>query len=194
MRTLNQLSDNVIQSLNHVMILGILMAALGVAAVASPEIAGNITAGAIGAFLFLGGLLRLFAASVSTSWKTLAVTVFYGLIMASAGIWAMANPEMGLQALTLLVSAYLVIDGIAQMYYCFKIRPIGGGYYLLINGLISLGLGALVFAKFPESSFYFIGLYIGFKLLLDGIIMTYVAARITKEVESYQEDYDELMA
>lgn len=194
MRTFNQLSDNIIQASTNVMILGILMAALGVASLASPETAGNITAGAIGAFLFLGGVLRLFAAAVSTSWKTLAVTVFYGLIMAAAGVWAMANPEMSLQALTVLVASYLVIDGIAQIYYCFKLRPIGGGYYLLINGLISLGLGALVFAKFPESSYYFVGLYLGLKLLLDGSIMTYVAARISKMVESYQEEYDELMA
>ena len=110
MNKFNQLSDNIIQASTNVMILGILMAALGVASLASPETAGNITAGAIGAFLFLGGVLRLFAAAVSVSWKTLAVTVFYGLIMSAAGIWAMANPEMGLEILTLLVAAYLVID------------------------------------------------------------------------------------
>lgn len=184
MGTITTLSKSIVKSARKVMVLGILIAALGVAALVYPGTAGNVTAIAIGAFLFIGGVLRLAVAASSISWKSLAVSVFYGLIMAAAGIWAMANPDMGLDALTLLIAAYFVVDGATQIYYSFKLRPIGGGSYLLVNGLISVGLGALIFAKFPESSYYVIGIYVGVKLLIDGLILAITGGKVAQFVKT----------
>lgn len=185
-------SRSIEKSARRVKVFGILIAVLGIAAMAYPATTGNITAMVIGAFLLIEGLLRLAFAASSISWNTLALGVFSGLLMTTAGIWAMTNPDMGLDALTLLIAAYFVVDGITQVYYSFKLSPIGGGSFLQFSGLISIALGALIFSKFPESSSYLIGIYVGMKLLVDGLLLATAARKIeqfAKETGYNLEDF-----
>lgn len=188
------ISKSVLKASRNVTILGILIAVLGIVAIAYPNTAGNITAVVIGTIMLIGGALRLAVAGSSVSWKNLAIGVFYGLLLAAAGIWVIANPDMGLDALTLLMASYFVIDGATQMYYSFKLRPVGGGSYLLINGLISIALGVLIFTKFPESSYYAIGIYLGIKLLVDGIALAYTAGKIAKRAKRTDKSIEDLKA
>lgn len=174
----------VLKASRKVMALGILTALLGVAAMVYPSTAGNITAAAVGVFMVIGGIIRLSVAGVSVSWKATAASVFYGLIMLAAGVYVLANPNIGLDALTLMMAAYFVIDGATQMYYAFKLQPMGGGTYLLTNGLLSLVLGGLIFAKYPESSLYAIGIYLGIKLIVDGLTIAITAGKIAQYAKS----------
>lgn len=173
----------VLKASKKVMALGILTALLGIAALVYPGAAGNITAAAVGVFMIIGGILRLSVTASSTSWKTFGVGVFYGLLMIAAGVYLTANPDIGLNALTLVMASFFVIDGATQMYYAFKLSPIGGGSYLLVNALVSIAIGGLIFAKYPESSVYAMGVYLGLKLVIDGSTLAvtgYKVARFAK--------------
>lgn len=176
------LSNSVQDASKKIMTLGINIAILGVLAIAYPNAASDTTTFVIGAFMLIAGLLRFTVAGSAASWKAFAVTVIYGALMAAAGLWVVTHHDMGLEVLTIIMAIYFLIDGAFQIYYSFKLRPVGGGSYLLINGILNGALGVLILAKFPESSFYAMGTYLGIKLLLDGLALTFTAGKIGKSV------------
>ena len=92
--------------------------------------------------------------------------------MIIAGVALITNAGMGLEALTLLMAIYFIVDGIAELFYAYSLRKIGRGKFLFIGGVASLILGILVYSKWPESSRYAIGLLLGIKFLLDGFSLT----------------------
>ena len=107
----------------------------------------------------------------------------YGILMIIGGIWVIGNPDMGLEALTVVMAVYFIIDGLTQLIYSLSLMPIGGGMFLLLSGLIGIGLGVLIFMKFPESSSYAIGIYLGIKLIVDGITLALTGKAVYKTAQ-----------
>lgn len=100
------------------------------------------------------------------------IRYLFAIIMIIAGVAMVTNSDMGLEALTLLMAVYFIIDGVAELFYAHSLRKIGRGRFLFIGGIASLILGILVYSKWPESSRYAIGLLLGVKFLLDGFSLT----------------------
>lgn len=163
-----------------VIILGVLALILGVVAIIYPDYLGKITTIVLGMFLIIGGLLRLSFAVMSVSMGSMLLKYLYAFLMAGAGIWIVLNPEMGLEALTMVMAIYFIIDGITAIVYSFSLMPIGGGWYVLISGIIGVVLGVMIFSHWPESSNYVLGIYIGVKLVIDGLMLSLTGSAIRK--------------
>lgn len=183
MESNNKLSTVVSKSFKKVMILGILMAVLGIVAMVYPEGFGKISVTVIGIFMIIGGILRLLFAITSFSMGALLTRYLYGVLMIIGGVWVVGNPDMGLEALTFVMAIYFVLDGLTQLIYSVSLLPIGGGLYLLFSGLIGIGLGALIFVHWPEASTYAIGIYLGIKLLIDGITLALTGKAVYKTAQ-----------
>lgn len=181
------LGENVKKASKRVMIIGALIALLGILAIVYPEGFGKVSVSVIGVFFVVGGLLRLFFAAFSYSWGNLFMRYLYGIILVVAGVWVLSNPDMGLEALTLIIAIFFLIDGFTELFYSFSLMPIGGGFYLLISGLISIALSVLIFIEFPESSNYFLGIYLGVKFLMDGLSLTLTGRAFYKNSKSLEE-------
>lgn len=183
METTNTISEIVKKSVKKVMIVGILIAVIGLIAIIYPEGFGKVSVTMIGAFMVIVGFLRLTFAITSYSWGSLFIRYIYGILMIIGGVWVIGNPDMGLEALTVVMAVYFIIDGLTQFFYSFSLIPIGGGVYLLLSGILSLGLGVFIFMEFPESSTYAIGIYLGIKLLLDGISLALTGKAVYKTTQ-----------
>lgn len=169
-----------IKSSNPVIIIGLLAMLLGIIAVIYPTVIGKISVVVIGVFLVIGGMLRLTFSIVSFSMGSIIMRFLYGLLMIIAGIWILMNPDMGLEALTLIMAIYFIIDGITGLVYSFSLMPIGGGVYLLISGIVGIVLGILIFSRWPESSNYALGIYLGIKLIIDGVSLSLTGYSVRK--------------
>ena len=183
METTNTLLEIAKKSFKKIMIIGILIAVLGVIAIVYPEGFGKVSVTVIGVFMIIGGLLRLTFAITSFSMGTLFSRYLYGILMIIGGVWIIGNPDMGLEALTIVMAVYFIIDGLTELMYSFSLMPIGGGVFLLLSGIISIGLGVLIFMKFPESSTYFVGMYLGIKLFIDGITLALTGRAVYKTAQ-----------
>ena len=183
MNTSKTLSAVVEKSFKKIMILGILIAILGVIALIYPEGFGKVSVKTIGIFMIIGGLLRLTFAITSFSMGALFSRYVYGILMIIGGLWVVGNPDMGLEALTIVMAVYFIIDGLTQLMYSFSLMPIGGGLFLLLSGIVGIGLGVLIFMNFPESSSYVIGIYLGIKLLIDGITLGLTGRAVYKTAQ-----------
>jgi len=161
---------------------GILLLILGIIAVAYPAGVGNITAIVIGIFMVTGGVLRMIFSVASFSMGSMLLRYLYAFLMVIAGIWIISNPEISLNFLTILMAVYFIIDGMTEIAYSSSLLPIGGGLYLLISGIIGIILGVLIFIKWPESSNYALGIFLGIKLIVDGLMLTLTGTTIKKTI------------
>lgn len=183
MESNNTITGAVKKSFKKVMIVGILIAVLGVVAMIYPEGFGKVSVTAIGIFMIIGGVLRLMFAITSFSMGSLLTRYLYGILMIVGGVWVVGNPDMGLEALTFAMAVYFILDGISQFIYSFSLMPIGGGMYLLFSGIIGIVLGVLIFMNWPEASTYVIGIYLGIKLLIDGVTLALTGKAVYKTAQ-----------
>jgi len=187
----NMVAETIIQkglskASKSVILIGILALVLGIVAVIYPAGFGKISVSVIGVFFVIGGILRLTFAIVSVSMGSLLMRYLYGILMILAGVWIIMNPDMGLEALTLVMAVYFIIDGITGIVYSFSLMPIGGGLYLLISGVVGVVLGVLIFTKWPESSNYALGIYLGVKLIVDGLMLALTGHAVRKSAKMLQ--------
>jgi uncharacterized membrane protein HdeD (DUF308 family) len=167
-----------------VIYIGIAAIILGIIVVAYPAGIGRFSAVVIGVFLLLGGFIRLIFAVVSFSMGSLIMRYLYAILMMVVGIWMVSNPDSGLNIITMIMAIYFIVDGITEIGYSFSLMPMGGGLFLLISGVIGLILGVLIFYKWPESSNYALGIYLGIKLMVDGSMLSMTAYAIRKSAKN----------
>ena len=173
------------------LIIGILVIVVGIIGLVYPQQFGEFSAGLIGIFLVIGGFLRMIFAGATGTFGNMLLRWLLALLMVVAGVWVISNPEMGLQGLTLIMGIYFIIDGIMTIFYSFSLRSFGAGSYLLINGLLSIAIGVLIFSKWPESSEYAIGIYLGIKLIFDGAALAITGYVLKKSLGGVTVDSNE---
>ncbi len=174
------ISKGIKRTTKPVILIGLLVLLLGIVAVAYPAGIGKFTTIVIGVFLVLGGVIRLTFAIISISMGSLLMRYLYAILMIVAGIWVISNPNVSLSILTLIMAVYFIIDGINEIAYSFTLMPVGGGLYLLTSGVVAIALGILVFLKWPESSNYALGIYLGIKLIFDGAMLSMAGYSVRK--------------
>ena len=94
------------------------------------------------------------------------------------------KPDVGLEVLTMIMAIYFIIDGITEIVFSFSLMPIGGGLYLLISGVMGVALGILIFTKWLESSYCVLGIYLGIKLMLDGLMLSLTGNAVHKSAKA----------
>ena len=159
--------------------LGIVLVVLGVLAIALPAIATLAVGIFIGWLLVIGGVVQLAHAFGERRWRGFLLHFLGGLLYLVVGGLILTDPFRGALALTILLAAFLVVEGIFQVLLALRIRPFRNWGWVLASGLITLLLGILIFAGWPSTALWVIGLLVGIHLLTSGIalIMLGLAAR-----------------
>jgi len=163
--------NSVKSSSKKIIIFAVVLIALGVLSILLPAYIGITITVIIGILFVIGGALRTTFAFVTTSWGSAILRFLFGLVMFFGGIWLIANPEMGMTTLTIILAIMFVVDGISEVMFSFFLKPIGGGTIMLLDGIFSIVLGILIWVKWPASGEWAIGLLVGIKLLIDGIAL-----------------------
>jgi len=160
--------------------IAIIIILIGLFAVFFPVAMGKITVVLLGILFILGGGLRLSFAIFSSSTGSKLLRYIFSILMILIGIWLIATPDVGLKILTVALAVYFIADGISSIVYSFSVMPRAAGTYLLLNGIISLLLGILIWANWPHAGNYFLGIYVGIKLLFDGLAL-YMTSKALKK-------------
>ena len=111
--------------------------------------------------------------------ELLVVIAIIAVLMAIVGVYMIMNPAAALASLTIFLAAYLIVSGIFEALFAFQVKPAKGWGWELLNGIISILLGAMIWNQFPISGAWAIGILFGVKLLFSGwtLIMFGLAAR-----------------
>ena len=155
--------------------LGILLIIAGVAAIAFPLLSTIATKIALGwIFLIAGALIVVHAFSIR-QWQGFLLSLLIGVLYLVAGAWLAFTPFAGVIALTLLLAALFLAEGVLEVMMAMRVRPHEGWGWLLISGVIAVAVGAMIAAELPSSGVWAIGLLTGINLLSSGVSFVVLA-------------------
>jgi len=154
--------------------LGIGLLALGVAAVA------RSVAATVASMLFFGWLLVVAAAieivqaALVGHWAGFFQHLMAAILFGVAGLIMVLRPVITAEVLTLFMAAFFMVGGLFQLVGAAWIALPGWGWHV-VDGLITLALGALVLMGWPASGLWVIGLFVGIDLIFYGVAWILVA-------------------
>ena len=92
-------------------------------------------------------------------------------------------PWAGALALTIVLAVFLIVEGIFKIMMAMRVRDHSGWGWLLASGVLSVILGVLIWAEWPASGLWVIGLLVGIQLLFTGwsLVMLALAARAHRQ-------------
>lgn len=95
------------------------------------------------------------------------------------GLILLRHPLAGALVMTLLLAAYFTVAGIFRIVNALTLRLPSWGWGLA-NGIITLILGILVWAQWPISGLWIIGLFIGIHLIFTGWAQVMLASAVRR--------------
>jgi uncharacterized membrane protein HdeD (DUF308 family) len=95
--------------------------------------------------------------------------ILLGVIYGAVGIYLLASPVRGLLSLTLAVATYLFVEGVLEFVLSFELRRAPGAVWLLVDGIVTLGLAVLIWTTWPSSGMWVVGTLAGISMLFSGI-------------------------
>lgn len=152
--------------------LGILLMFAGLIAIAAPAFAGIAASVFFGWLISIAGVAHLVFAWSHHRAEAVMWQILIGVLYISAGFYMLFQPLAGMSSLALVLGIYITFEGILELIVFSHLRRIHGAVWYLIDGLISLALGALIFFHWPSSPLWLVGTLVGISLLFSGIART----------------------
>jgi uncharacterized membrane protein HdeD (DUF308 family) len=149
---------------------GIALLLLGLLAIILPVIATLAIEQVIGWVLLASGIIGLYmtwrvrgAAGTGWSWLSAAVGIL-------AGVLLLRWPLSGAVSLTLIVSAFLLIEGFATIMFASGHRREASGRWrwMLMSGIVDVVLAGILLFGLPGTAAWAVGLLVGINMLFGG--------------------------
>ena len=163
--------------------LGILLVILGCIAVADAFAATVASMIFFGWVLVFAGVLQGIQAFRHRQSGHLFLHVLNAVLAFVVGLLVLGNPLAGALVMTLLLAAYFTVAGVFRI-VAGAATPIRGKAWIIVSGIVTLLLGILIWAHWPVSALWIIGLYIGIDLIFIGwsqIMLALALRRVTAE-------------
>ena len=149
---------------------GIILVILGLAAVMLPLIATIAIDIVVGWIFLLSGVVGLLATFRMRSAQGFWWSLFSGILGVVAGIVLLRWPLSGAFSLTLVLTLFLVLEGIVSIMYALEHRRELSGRWgmMLVSGVVDLILAAMIYAGLPGTAAWAIGLLVGINMVFGG--------------------------
>ena len=160
---------------------GIIMMVLGFLAVVEPNVATLAVTLFVGWLFFIAGIFRAAAAWHSRSMPGFAWPMLTALLSVALGVILILRPLAGVLTLTMVLVAFFIVEGIASILGAIQHRQhLRSWGWVLFSGIVDLFLAYLIWAGWPSSADWAIGLLVGINMLFFGLslVMTALAARV----------------
>jgi uncharacterized membrane protein HdeD (DUF308 family) len=159
-------------------IAGVLVGLLGVLGVLFPYAAGVSISLLLGVTLVAGALVHVANAFRTRGWKGFAGQVLLAVVYAVAGVGLLANPTLGVTTLTVLLIAFLLVSGVFEVAVGIQLRGDPRWGVAVASGALSVVLGVLLWAGFPGTAAWALGLVVGLSLLSTGLSMIFIGRSV----------------
>jgi uncharacterized membrane protein HdeD (DUF308 family) len=148
----------------------------GLFSIAFPFIGTLAAAIFVGWVLVMSGVVELAHAFSVRGAPAIVLNAVAGLLSLGVGVLVLANPVAGAYSLTLFLAAFLAADGVVKILSATQIRSFPGWSWILVNGVSSLLLAAVLLWLLPEASLYALGILLGIDLLVGGSTLLLIAS------------------
>ena len=149
------------------LVLGILLVDVGLMVIGSAVIATLTTVIVLGILFLAGGDVEIVTAFWAHCWRGFWLQLLAGIVYAVLGFLLVQHPVAAAATFTLVLAAALMVGGVFRIVSALVDHFHGWGWVLL-NGVVTLVLGVLIWRGWPESSLKIIGLFVGIDMLFAG--------------------------
>ena len=158
---------------------GVLLVVLGVLAVGSPFVAAVAVNAVLAWLIVVAGVVHVILAFQAHRAGSLLWRLLVGLAYIFFGVYLIAHPALGVASLTLLLASLFLVEGVFDIALFFQVRSMHGSSWVLIDGIITLLLGLMIYRQWPSSSAWAIGTLVGVSMIISGItrVMQSLAVR-----------------
>ena len=156
---------------------GIIMLVLGVLAIIWPGISTIAVDIYVGWLFLISGIVGIFTMFLARDvqaflWMllTAALSLFVGIML----VW---HPAQGAVSLTMVLTAFFIVEGIFQIVASLSYRDVFPGQWrwMLASGIADLVLAGIIIAGWPGTAGWALGLIVGVNLITSGAAITTVA-------------------
>lgn len=156
---------------------GVVLLVLGLSAVTLPLIATIAIAIVLGWAFLVSGVVGLAATFRMRSAPGFWWSLVSGFLGIAAGIVLLRWPLSGAFSLTLILTIFLVLEGIVSILFALDHkRELSGRWaIMLVSGLVDLVLAGLILAGLPGTAAWAIGLLVGINMVFGGLALIAMA-------------------
>jgi len=154
---------------------GILLMALGIAAIIYDQTATISSVLVFGWVLALAGVMQIIHAFQVRDWSGFFVYLLDGIFRGTVGTLLVLYPGSGALALTLVLSFYFIAGGVFRTFLALSLRYPSWGW-TVASGVVSVALGVMLAMQWPTSALWFIGFAVGLDLIVSGWALLMFAA------------------
>jgi len=164
--------------------IGILSILTGIAAIIVPQIAALAVEMLLGwLFIFVSFLQGIHAYHMYRH-RGFGLSILSTLLFLIVGVLLLVFPMSGVMTLTLVIGLFFFLGGFFKSMLAFQLRPLQGWGWMLFSGIISLGLGILIFSMLTKVASWVIGILIGVDLICGGWCLIVMALAAMKWQQS----------
>jgi uncharacterized membrane protein HdeD (DUF308 family) len=164
---------------------GALSLLVGFIAIARPGLASLALTQVIGVFCVVSGVFLLGSALFGKTTKHRLWDLFSAALRIVVGVLFLVNVIKGLLALTLVLAALFLAEGVAGIFLAVKLKGKNPAWiWILLNSLAALVLGGMLLAKFPSDAAWAIGLLFGINSIFLGVSLIMYGAGLHRAEEA----------
>ncbi len=161
---------------------GVLLIVFGMLAVGSPFIAALAVNVVIAWLIVLAGAVHLIVAFHVHGTGSLIWKLLVGLAYLFFGAYLIMHPVLGVASLTLVLASLFLIEGVLDIVLFFRMRSVQGSSWVLVDGIITLLLGLMIYLRWPSSSVWAIGTLVGVSMIISGVTRVMLSLAVRKAV------------
>jgi uncharacterized membrane protein HdeD (DUF308 family) len=153
-------------------VLGIVMAVLGVTAIYTAKVTGIVSVITAGTALGVAGFVEVLSGLGRGSRRVQPLRLIGGLLSMVVGALFVLRPQTGLTGLTVMLSTYFIASGLFHAATSVLERYPGWGWDLAY-GAGAIVLGAVALSNLRTAGFWLVGALVGIEILLRGLALTF---------------------
>lgn len=154
---------------------GLLLMILGIVGLSMEFAMTIVSVLYFGIMVLIGGAMILLNTFQAEGWKSKLWHLLIGVLYIAAGIVMIMEPQGTAVWFTLFIAAYLFAVGILRIITSFQMRGASGWGWTLLAGISGIILSFMIYAEWPYSGLWAIGLFVSIDLLMQGISLVTIA-------------------
>lgn len=148
--------------------LAIALIVLGVICIVAPLLSSIAITMIFACAVFAAGVAHLILAFGHQHLRRRMWHVLAALVLIVGGGWLIAMPLNAAASFTLVLAALFVLSGLMRIAAWLSGDGKTSHLWVLLDGIVTTGLGAVIVAMWPESSLWLIGTLAGVNLIFNG--------------------------
>jgi uncharacterized membrane protein HdeD (DUF308 family) len=168
------------------MVMGVVTVIIGVFMMLYPFATATATTIFFGWSLIIAAVANFIFAFSAPSAAPFFLKVLLAIVYGVAGAGLLANPLLGVAALTLALGTMLIIQSGIELAVAILYRKELPWGWMLLDSLVSLGLGLMIVFQWPVSSIWVVGTMVGAGVLFAGVTRIIVAAGVHQGATQFE--------